>query len=36
MFRFKPYTKCFDCLSDTRLKCKKCMANIIDDIEKKY
>lgn len=34
MFRNKPYTKCIDCLSNNRLKCKKCMEQIIEDVSK--
>jgi hypothetical protein len=33
MFRYKPYTKCAECLSNTRLKCKKCMQAIIESAE---
>ena len=32
MFRLKPYTKCVDCLTNDKLKCKKCMQAIIKDI----
>lgn len=31
-FRQKPYTQCFECIQSNRLKCKKCMAGLIDDI----
>lgn len=35
MFREKPYTKCMDCLANNRLKCRKCMENIIEDMAHK-
>lgn len=31
-FREKPYTQCFECIQGNRLKCKKCMATLVDDI----
>lgn len=34
MFRIKPYTKCIQCLSNDKLKCRKCMESIIEDISK--
>ncbi len=35
MFHYKPYTKCIECLSNNRLKCKKCMEQMINDIQNK-
>ena len=32
MFRDKPYTKCFDCIQGDRLKCKKCMTTLVNNI----
>ena len=32
MFREKPYTQCFECIQGNRLKCKKCMNTIVEDV----
>lgn len=34
MFREKPYTQCFECIQGNKLKCKKCMASLVEDILK--
>lgn len=34
MFREKPYTQCFECIQSTKLKCKKCMNTLVEDVLK--
>ena len=34
MFRDKPYTKCYDCIQGNSIKCKKCMALLVNNIIK--
>jgi len=34
MFREKPYTQCFECIQGNKLKCKRCMANLVSNILK--
>lgn len=32
MFRGKPYSKCIDCITSDKLKCKRCMNKLLDTI----
>ena len=32
MFREKPYTKCAECIEGSRLKCKKCIGELVDTL----
>lgn len=32
MFREKPYTQCFECIQGCKLKCKKCMGVLVENI----